>query len=294
MQIDDLSNKETTINNNNNNNNKSNYKVKNLIIIGMAGSGKTTFIQKLEESIINYKQTKYNSNNNIDPYLINLDPAVYNCLYEPNLDIRDTVNYKEIMKAHSLGPNGAIVTSLNLFSTNIHKVIDLLDNKIKESFSVINSNNLNGIKDSLEIIVDTPGQLEVFSWSASGKIITDSLSLLAPTIIFYVVDLVRCQNPNTFISNMMYALSIMYKMKLDLYIVFNKSDTVKDDKCTSWLVNYSLLQSELDKDKTYLSTFSNSLCLTLEEFYKTIKYYSVSSKTGEGFDNLIKDILTYI
>ena len=37
-----------------------------------------------------------------------------------------------------------------------------------------------------------------------------------------------------------------------------------------------------------MSTFSSSLSLLLNEFYKTIKFVKVSSKTGEGFDELIK------
>lgn len=37
-------------------------------------------------------------------------------------DIRDTVNYKEVMKQYSLGPNGGIVTSLNLFATRFDQV----------------------------------------------------------------------------------------------------------------------------------------------------------------------------
>ncbi len=42
--------------------------------------------------------------------------------YEANIDIRDTVNYKQVMKDYQLGPNGAILTSLNLFATNFHQV----------------------------------------------------------------------------------------------------------------------------------------------------------------------------
>ena len=92
--------------------NPKNMKILNLIILGMAGSGKTTFVQKLEEEIANIDK---------DSYIINLDPAVMDTLYEPNLDIRDTIKYKEIMLSNNLGPNGAILTSLNLFSTNIVK-----------------------------------------------------------------------------------------------------------------------------------------------------------------------------
>jgi GPN-loop GTPase len=35
-----------------------------------------------------------------------LDPAVLNVPFESNIDIRDSVNYKEVMKSYSLGPNG--------------------------------------------------------------------------------------------------------------------------------------------------------------------------------------------
>jgi len=189
----------------------------NLIILGMAGSGKTTFVRKLEEEI---------AKSDNESYIINMDPAVHDTLYEPNLDIKDTIKYKDIMLANGLGPNGAIITCLNLFATNINKIVDLLEQK----------------KDLDYIVVDTPGQLEVFSWSASGKIISDSLSLIFPTVLVYIVDIPRCQNPNTFASNMLYALSIMYKMKLPLILAFNKKDVVKEDQCLEWINDFEALQ----------------------------------------------------
>lgn len=66
-------------------------------------------------------------------------------------DIRDTVNYKDVMKQYKLGPNGAIVTSLNLFSTKFPDVIKYIEK----------CNNKH-------CILDTPGQIEVFTWSVSG------------------------------------------------------------------------------------------------------------------------------
>ena len=143
-----------------------NMKTINLIVLGMAGSGKTTFVEKLEEEIANKDK---------ESYIINLDPAVLDTLYEPNLDIRDTVKYKEVMVSNNLGPNGAILTCLNLFSTNIDKAISLLEPKQDLDF----------------IVIDTPGQLEVFSWSASGKLIADSFSLIFPSILIYIIDMPR-------------------------------------------------------------------------------------------------------
>lgn len=122
--------------------------------------------------------------------------------------MRDTVNYKQVMKQYSLGPNGGIVTALNLFSTKFDQVIEL----VKQAG-----------KDHEYVIIDTPGQIEVFTWSASGAIITEALASHFPTIIVYVMDTVRSVKPVTFMSNMLYACSILYKTnKLPLIVVMNK------------------------------------------------------------------------
>ena len=55
-------------------------------------------------------------------YYVNLDPAVKSVPFAANIDIRDTVNYREVMKQYELGPNGAIMTSLNLFATRFDQV----------------------------------------------------------------------------------------------------------------------------------------------------------------------------
>lgn len=195
-----------------------------IIVLGMAGSGKTTFVQRLVSKLYN----------EIKPYIINLDPAckevpypvnigiyiymicmdyiifnIFDCFKEPSFlsDIRDTVNYKEVMKQYNLGPNGGIVTTLNLFSTKFDQVIDLVE-KASEDHSYV--------------ILDTPGQIEVFTWSASGTIITEGLASQFPTIIVYVVDSARSVNPVTFMSNMLYACSILYKTKLPFIVAINK------------------------------------------------------------------------
>ena len=53
------------------------------------------------------------------------------------------------------------------------------------------------------ILVDTPGQIEIFTWSASGAIITEAFASTFPTMIAYVVDTARSAAPQTFMSNML-------------------------------------------------------------------------------------------
>jgi hypothetical protein len=105
------------------------------IILGMAGSGKTTLMQRINV---------YIHQNQLASYIINLDPAVRSVPYGCNIDIRDTVNYKEVMKQYQLGPNGGIMTALNLFSTKFDQVMSLLEQRADE------------LK---HIFVDTPGQV---------------------------------------------------------------------------------------------------------------------------------------
>lgn len=123
-------------------------------------------------------------------YVINLDPAVTKLPYGANVDIRDTIKYKAVMKQYNLGPNGGILTSLNLFATKFDQVMSLCEKRAPT------------VK---YILVDTPGQIEIFNWSASGSIMLESLASSFPTVIVYVVDTARSTSPTTFMSNMLYA-----------------------------------------------------------------------------------------
>lgn len=108
-----------------------------IVCVGMAGSGKTTFMQRINAHLHGTKEP---------PYVINLDPAVLNVPFESNIDIRDSVNYKEVMKQYNLGPNGGILTSLNLFATKVDQIVGLLEKR---------ANPEEGKKPIQNILVDT-------------------------------------------------------------------------------------------------------------------------------------------
>ena len=66
------------------------------------------------------------------PYVVNLDPAVYEIPYPANIDIRDTVKYKEVMKQYALGPNGGIMTWLKWFATRFDQVLSYIEKRASE------------------------------------------------------------------------------------------------------------------------------------------------------------------
>jgi len=236
------------------------------IVLGMAGSGKTTLMQRIALHV---------QNNQIPSYVVNLDPAVTSMPYGCNIDIRDTVNYKEVMKQYQLGPNGGIMTALNLFATKFDQVVDLIEKKA----------------DELEyVFVDTPGQIEIFTWSASGSIISDMLAYSFPTVVVYVVDTPRAAAPVTFMSNMLYACSIMYKLKLPFILVFNKTDITPCAFAQDWMTDSEKFAEAVQTEKAYAGSLSQSMSLVLEEFYKAITSVGVSAVTGDGMDDLFAAI----
>jgi GTPase SAR1 family protein len=139
------------------------------------------------------------------------------------------------------------------------------------------------------VIIDTPGQIEAFSQSASGQIITESLGCTFPTISLYIADTVRCENPNTFMSNMLYSLSILYKSKLPLIVVFNKIDVLDHSFAEKWMKDFDEFDASLSQVDTYLSSLSRSMSLVLEEFYSSILSIGVSALTQKGFDQELLD-----
>lgn len=235
----------------------------------MAGAGKSTFVQRINSYLHSREPPA-------PPYILNLDPAVTNVPFEANIDIRDTVNYHEVMKQYNLGPNGGILTALNLFTTKFDQVLSLVEKRAETVDYVI---------------LDTPGQIEIFTWSASGAIITDAVASSLPTVVAYVIDTPRTAAPATFMSNMLYACSILYKTKLPFILVFNKTDVQPHEFALEWMHDFEAFQEALanhrgttddEGEPTYMNSLMNSMSLVLDEFYKHLTAVGVSSMTGAG------------
>lgn len=234
---------------------------------------------------------------------MNLDPAVHSVPFESNIDIRDSINYKEVMKQYNLGPNGGILTSLNLFATKVDQIIGLLEKRT----APVDPANPSG-RPIKHILVDTPGQIEVFVWSASGSILLETLASSFPTVIAYVIDTPRTSSTSTFMSNMLYACSILYKTKLPMILVFNKTDVQDAEFAKEWMTDFDAFQSALRQEEDagafgaeggsggfgagsgYMGSLLNSMSLMLEEFYRHLSVVAVSSMTGDGVEDFFSAV----
>jgi len=276
-----------------------------ILLVGMAGSGKTSLLAQLQASLEEKASAaaaaaSKTSDGDDDgdgekgdeeedeelpspAYCVNLDPATLNVPYDVSIDIRDTVNYKQVMKQHKLGPNGAIMTSLNLFTTKFDQVMGILEQR---AYPTSPPDAQPGME---YILVDTPGQIEAFTWSASGSIMSESLASAFPTVLCFVVDTARCAaSPNTFMSNMLYACSMLYRTRLPLVVCFNKTDVVSHEFCLEWMRDYEAFQQALDDQAEsggFYGSLTRSMSLVLDEFYSNFaNACGVSAVTGDGMD----------
>jgi GTPase SAR1 family protein len=236
-----------------------------ILVIGMAGSGKTTFVQRVNAHMHNHR---------IPDFLINLDPAVLHMPFTANIDIRDTVNYKHVMEQYHLGPNGGILTSLNIFATKFEQVLTLCE-KLRDP-------------KPQYIIVDTPGQIEIFTWSASGAVITEAFASSFPTVLAFLIDTPRLQNAQNFMSNMLQACSILYKTRLPIVVVFNKCDVLDHQFAVEWMQDFDKFFEALSEEETYAATLSRSLTLVLDEFYRNLAHIGISALTGLNIDGFFR------
>lgn len=270
--------------------------------------------------------------------------------FDANIDIRESIDYKEVMKQYNLGPNGGILTSLNLFATKVDQILGILERRcgISPPETSTTSTEEQPQQPSpaqqppqqaqpaqqpnppiTHILLDTPGQIEVFVWSASGSILTSSLASSFPTVLAYIIDTPRTTSTSTFMSNMLYACSILYKTKLPMVLVFNKTDVQDAEFVKEWMTDFEAFQAALKREEEglpavsnlhptagfataeddgvgaggaggafganlggsgYMSSLLNSMSLVLEEFYRTLSVCAVSSMTGAGIPEFFEAV----
>ncbi|MDI1494826.1 MAG: GTPase [Cenarchaeum symbiont of Oopsacas minuta] len=236
--------------------------MKIIFIAGTAGSGKSTLVTRIKEHY-----TKSGS----FPAILNLDPGVEDTLYAPDIDIRDHIDVVSLMRQHKLGPNGALVMASDLVASKL----DVIQNE---------SNTIN--PDYL--IVDTPGQIELFAYRNSGPYIIENLEAEEKVGIF-MYDGKLITNPTNFVSISMLATSVRLRLGMSMINVLSKQDLITDmiDEIIKWSSNLPALENAIasSTDGESYSLVSNVLRgLNLGGLSQGL--IPISSVTGTGMINL--------
>jgi len=236
--------------------------LKTIFISGTAGAGKSLLTSKLYE---------YYTKNGAFAAILNLDPGVESMPYTCDIDVRDYVDYVSIMQQYDLGPNGALIMANDLIASKI----DELQNEVNK----VNPDYL---------IVDTPGQIELFAYRTSGPFIVENLSSEEKTSIF-LFDGMLITSPVNFVSIALLATSIRLRLNLATINVLTKTDLIgtKLKDILQWTTSLSTLENAIYKDAdgdTYTLTTNILRGLNLGGFAQGL--IPISNVSGEGFVNL--------
>ncbi len=236
--------------------------MKTIFIIGTAGSGKSL----LTSNIFDY----YTKNGNFVGVL-NLDPGVENLPYTCDVDVRDYVDIISIMRQYDLGPNGAMIMASDLIASKIDDLQRDVDN--------VNPDYL---------IVDTPGQIELFAYRTSGPFFVQNFNVEQKTAIF-LHDGSLITTPTNFVSIALLASSIRLRLNLPLVNVLTKIDLIQDriKDILKWSSNLSSLQEAIAKQhngESYTLVMNILRSLNVGGFSQWL--IPISNTTGDGMINL--------
>ena len=235
--------------------------MKAIFVTGTAGSGKSMLTSK----ILEYYQT-----NGVFASVLNLDPGVESLPYRPDVDVRDYVDIVQIMKQYDLGPNGSMIMANDLIATKIEDI----------------QNEIHRVNPDY-LIVDTPGQIELFAYRASGPFFIQNIDASEKTNIF-LYDGTMIVSPSNFISISLLATSIKLRLGLPTINVMTKTDLIPDkiDQVLKWSSDPISLEEELKtlEGETYSLATDILRTLNIGEFAGDL--IPISNLTGEGMVNL--------
>jgi len=235
--------------------------LKAIFVTGTAGSGKSMLTSKILE---------YYQKNGVFASVLNLDPGVESLPYRPDVDVRDYVDIVQIMKQYDLGPNGSMIMANDLIASKI----DDIQNEIHR----VNPDYL---------IVDTPGQIELFAYRASGPFFIQNIDAAEKTNIF-LYDGTMIASPTNFISISLLATSIKLRLGLPTINVMTKTDLIPDkiDQILKWSSDPISLEEELKTLEGETYSFATDILRTLNIGEFTGDLIPISNLTGEGMVNL--------
>jgi GTPase SAR1 family protein len=234
-----------------------------VFIIGTAGSGKSLLTATYSEWLKTGKQKTIT---------VNLDPGVVTLPYAPDIDIRNSVDINQIMEDYNLGPNGALILAADLIAEETQRI----GREIEDLQSDV-------------VLVDTPGQMELFAFRASGPYIANELTKEQKAII-YLFDAVFSFNPLNYVSNMFLSAAVYNRFFFPQLHVLSKCDLLPPEEAKrilEWPADPDALEAVIEEKLTGTRMLlSRDMMRAIYGLGLEFELIPVSGKTNEGMINL--------
>lgn len=232
-------------------------------IMGTAGSGKSALTSILADRL---------RASDVNVATVNLDPGVLWLPYGPEVDIRDYINYDRMVTELKLGPNGALVACVDSAVRHVQAMREEVERL-----------------DPDYVLVDTPGQMELFAYRDSGTFIASALSGGHFSVIF-LADSIFLNSPSDFISIMLLSHSVHVRFRSPQVNCVSKIDLLPEEileRATLWASDPVTLKEAFISEAADLKReISERMLDTLLEIGALGDFIFISSNTGEGLDDL--------
>ena len=230
--------------------------------IGTAGSGKS----HLTKAFQTWCELQH-----LNALTVNLDPGVTQIPYTPDVDVREWIDIDEIMTTYKLGPNGAQIACGDLLAVDAPK--------IKERIMEYRGDY---------VLVDTPGQLELFVFRRAGKILVDYLNP-RESLIAFLMDPALVTTPSSFVSQLMLSAITHFRFPIPLVNVLSKKDLLEKESLSQiqeWGEDPQGLYGEVIQENPSMSRqLSEGMITLLTDLAAYTVLTPISSKNLDGLDD---------
>ncbi|MBO8180946.1 MAG: ATP/GTP-binding protein [Archaeoglobus sp.] len=230
-----------------------------IYLTGTAGSGKTY----MTKAIADWFDLK-----KLDYLTVNLDPGADFLPYSADIDVREWFTLEDIMGRYNVGPNGAQIIGADLVSTLVDDIKDEIQ-----------------LSSSEYVLIDTPGQLELFTLRESSRILVNVLNP-ERSVMVYLFDPVVSKTPSGFLSMLFMASSAVFRLEIPQVLVLSKSDLLTErelEKIVEWSRDPETLYDSLDLER---KTLNLELFLLLKDAGLFRPLIPASALTGYGMEDI--------
>jgi len=243
-----------------------------VIFVGPAASGKSALTKAYSEWLFR---------NGYSVAIINLDPAVKRLPYKASIDVRTLVRAEELMEREGLGPNGALIHALEIVTGGLGEFLKPLSNELRATDYVL---------------IDTPGQMEVFLTRDISTVLASELGRLCGSVVaLFVVDASFVGRPSDYAFTLLLAIATQLRMGVVTVPVLNKVDLVSGEalsKFTGDLISeYGTLAKLLGGEGSTYSEMLEEVLRAIINYCKAAAVPKVSARTGEGLSDLHRLVL---
>jgi hypothetical protein len=232
---------------------------------GTAGAGKTTLVRAVADWM---RSAGY------DATVVNLDPGSETSSLEPDVDIREWVRLSDIQDEYGLGPNGAQVAAADMIALKIFDLRQAVQ-ELKADY----------------VLVDTPGQVELFAFREASKAIVDALSGDRSAITF-LYDPALARSPGGFVSLLLLSATVEFRFRLPMLPVLSKVDGIPPgalEEITTWAGDPSALYEAVTRDApTPDVQLATELFRAIESMEPLSELVPVSAQEGTGLESFYR------